>query len=72
MHEEAHHEIVPRGRFRKADRATDEPLDPRPQVDVLPLNSLGIFLAHCVLLGGNMPLIGTPPIGVKAGDAKRC
>ena len=42
--EETNHEIVHRGRFRKANRATHEPFDPRPQVDVLTLDSLGILL----------------------------
>src|SRR5712691_1267309 len=68
--EEPNHEIVHRRRFRKANRATDEPLDPRPQIDVLTLNSLGMLLANVMLRGVEMALVGAPPIGVKADDAK--
>ena len=69
--EETNDQIVHRGRFRKANRATDEPFDPRPQVDVLTLDSLGILLADFMLLGGNMALVCPPSIGVKPRDPKR-
>ena len=34
------------------------------------LDFLGVLFADGVLLGSNMALIGTPPIGVEAGEAK--
>ena len=71
MNEEPNHEIVHRRRFRKADRATDEPFDPRPQSDVLTLDALGMLLAYVMLRGSKMALVDAPPIRVKAGDAKR-
>jgi mevalonate pyrophosphate decarboxylase len=71
IHEEANHEIVHRGRFRKADRTTHETFDAGPQVDVLTLNPLGIVLAHLVLLRGDTALVRSPAIGVKSRDTKR-
>jgi hypothetical protein len=38
-----------RGRFGKADRATHEPLDSSPQIDVFTLNSLRVLLANLML-----------------------
>ena len=69
--EEPNDQIVHRGRFRKANRATHETFDPRPQVDVLTLDSLGILLADFMLLGGNMALVCPPSIRVKSCDPKR-
>jgi len=57
--------------LEKTDRATHETFDPRPQVDVLTLDSLGILLADCMLLRGNMALVCPPSIGVKPRDPKR-
>jgi hypothetical protein len=68
---EANHQIVHRGRFGKAQCAPDEPLDPGPQVDVFALDFLRVLLAYVMLLWGDVPLVRAPPIGVKAGDAKR-
>ena len=68
INEEPNHEIVHRRRFRKADRATDEPLDPRPQIDVFTLDALGMLLAYVMLRGSKMALVGAPPIRVKAGE----
>ena len=48
--EEADHQIVHRRRFGKANRTTHEPLDPRPQVDVLTLDFLRVLFAHVMLL----------------------
>jgi hypothetical protein len=59
-----------RRRFGEANRAADKPLDPGPQIDVFTLDSLSILLAHVMLRGIEMPLVGPPPIGVKARDAK--
>jgi hypothetical protein len=46
-------------------------LDPRPQIDVFALDVLGGVCADSVLLGGDMPLVGTLAVGVEADDAKR-
>ena len=69
--EEPDHEIMHRRHFGKANRAPYEPLDPGPQIDVLTLDSLGMLLANVMLLGGDMALVGAPPIGVKSCDTKR-
>src|SRR5215813_9479974 len=69
--EEPDHEIVHSRRLGKADRATDEPFNPRPQVDVFASDFLCIGLAHLVLRGINMALVGAPPIRVEAADPKR-
>jgi len=62
---------VPAFRLGEAQRATHEPLDPRPQMHVFALDFLGVLLAYLVLLGIEMPLVGPPAVGVKTGDAKR-
>jgi len=69
--EEPDHEIVHRRRLGKADRATDEPFNPRPQIDVFAFDFLCIGLTHLVLRGVNMALVGAPPIRVEAADPKR-
>ena len=69
--EEANHQIVHGRRFRKANSTTHEPLDLCPQIDVFTLDFLRIGLAHFVLLGVDMALVGAPPIGVEAVDPKR-
>ena len=63
-------QIVHTFSLRKADRPAYQPLDPRPQIDVFALDFLCVLFADGVLLGFDMPLIGTPSIGVEAGDAK--
>ena len=68
--EESNHEIVHALCLGEADRAAYEPLDPGPQIDVLTLDSLGMLLANVMLLGGDMALVGAPPIDVKSCDAK--
>src|SRR5262249_39581176 len=55
--EEPDHEIVHRRRLGKADRATDEPFNPRPQIDVFAFDFLCIGLAHFVLRGVKMALV---------------
>ena len=57
-------------RFGKANRAPHETLDPCPQIDVFALDFLRMLFADLVLLGVDMPLVGTPSIRVKPGDAK--
>jgi hypothetical protein len=69
--EEPDHEIVHSRRLGKADRATDEPFNPRPQIDVFAFDFLCIGLAHFVLRGVKMALVGAPPIRVEAADPKR-
>jgi hypothetical protein len=56
--EQPNHQIVHLFRLRKAKGATHEPLDPGPEIDVLALDFLRIFLAHVVFLGIDMPLVG--------------
>jgi hypothetical protein len=51
--EQPNHQIVHLFRLRKAKGATHEPLDPGPEIDVLALDFLRIFLAHVVFLGIN-------------------
>ena len=70
--EQPNHEIVHALRLGEAQRAADEPLDPGPQIDVFALDFLRVLLAHLMLLGIEMPLVGSPAVGVKLRDAKRC
>src|SRR6266704_6940343 len=61
-------------RLRKADRSAYQPLDPRPQIDVLAFDLLGVCLPHRVLLCFHMPLIGSPAIseiGVRVATAQK-
>src|SRR5262249_42761145 len=69
--EETNHHVVHAFRLGKTDRPTYQPLDPRPQIDVLALDLLRIFLPHCVLLCLHMPLVGPPAVGEIPRDAKR-
>ena len=68
--EEANHQIVHGRRLGKADRPAHQPLDPRAQINVLPLNLLCVFLPHRVLLCLHMPFVGTPAVREIARDAK--
>src|SRR5712691_10348807 len=54
--EETNDQIVHRRRFGKANRATHEPLDPGPQIDVFALDFLRLLLANVMLLRVDMPL----------------
>ena len=58
-------------RFGKATRATYESLDPGAQIAVLAFDLLRMLLAHVMLFRVDMALVGPPPIGGKARDAKR-
>src|SRR5262245_31917151 len=69
--EEADHHIVHGCRLGKANRATYEPLDPSPQINVFALDGLRGLFTDDVLLRDEMPLIRPPSIGVKARDTKR-
>src|SRR5215831_14561599 len=70
--EESHHEIVHVLRLGEAQCAADEALDPGPQIDMFALNFLCVLLAYLMLLSIEMPLVGSPAVGVKLRDAKRC
>ena len=63
--EEANHQIVHAFVLEKQMRATYEPLDPGPQIDVFALDFLRVLLADVMLLGVDMPLVGPPSVGVK-------
>jgi hypothetical protein len=69
--EQSKHEIVHAFCLGAAQRATHEPLDPRPQMHVCAFDFLGVLLASLRLLGIEIPLIGPLAVGVKIGDAKR-
>jgi hypothetical protein len=68
--EQPNHQIVHLFRLGKAKGATHESLNPGPEIDVLALDFLRILLAHVVLLGIDMPLVGSPSVRVKLRDAK--
>ena len=68
--EQPNHQIVHLFCLGKANGATHEPLDPGPEIDMLALDFLRILLAHVVLLGIDMPLVGSPAVRVKLRDAK--
>ena len=67
--EEANHQIMHRGCFGKADRATHEPLDAGRRLMCL-LNSLRVLLAHLMLRWVDMPFIRSPSVGIKARNTK--
>jgi hypothetical protein len=68
--EQSNHQIVHAFRLGKANGATHEPLNPGPEIDVLALDFLRVLLSHVVLLGIDMPLVGSPSVRVKLCDAK--
>ena len=68
--EESNHEIVHALRLGEAQRTADEPLNPRPQIDVFALDFLRVLLAHLMLLSIQMPLVGPPAVGGILRDAK--
>ena len=58
-------------RLGETDRAAHQPLDPGPKINVFALNFLGVVLAHLMLVGIHVPLVGPPPVRVIARNAKR-
>ena len=57
------HHIAQAFRLRKADRATHQPLDPRPQIEVFALNFLCMLLAYLMFLRVSMTgFFAYPPI----------
>ena len=67
--EEANHHIVHRRR-RKAHRAPHEPLDPRPQMAVFPLDARCVFLPHLMRGWVDMPGVRAPSVGIKSRATK--
>ena len=59
-------------RLGETNCATHESFDPRPQIEVFALDFLRVLLAHLMLLGVEMPLVGALAIRGKPSDAKRC
>jgi hypothetical protein len=59
--EQPNHQIVQAFCLGKAQCATNQPLDPGPEIDVLALDFLRVLLAYLMLLGSEMPLIGPQP-----------
>jgi hypothetical protein len=68
--EQPNHQIVHLFRLGKAQRATHEPLNPGPEIDVLALDFLRVLLAYVMLFWIDMPLVGSPAVRVKLRDAK--
>ena len=56
--------------FAEADCTAYQALDSRPQIDVLAVDPLHIFLANGVLIGLQMMFVSAPAIGVIACDTK--
>jgi hypothetical protein len=52
--EQPNHQIVHLFRLGKAQRATNEPLNPGPEIDVLALDFLRVLLAYVMLLWVDM------------------
>jgi len=61
---------VHRYRFGETNRATHEPFDSGPQIDVLTFDLLRMGFANRVLLRIEMALVGAPSIRVKSCDAE--
>jgi hypothetical protein len=68
--EEPDHEIVHGHRLGKANRMAHEPLDPGPQIDMFALDGLRVLFLDHMMLRGDVPLVGTPPISIEATDPK--
>ena len=69
--EQFNHQIVHPFGLGETNRPTHQPLDPRPQVDMLALDFLCLILANTMLLGIKMTLVCTPAIRVIFCDPKR-
>ena len=68
--EQPNHQVMHMLCLRKTDRPAYQPLDPRAQVNMLALDFLSMCLPNRVLLRLHMSLVGPPPIGEIARDAK--
>ena len=62
--EQSDDQVVHAFRFGKANRATNQTLDPRPQIDMLAFDFLHVRFIDLMLLRLDMPLVGTPAVGV--------
>src|ERR1041385_6287 len=69
--EQTEDEIVPLDGLREADGFAHQALEPRAQRQMLALQLLGMVFPHFMESRRHMPLVRTPAIGIKAGDAKR-
>jgi hypothetical protein len=58
-------------RFGKAKGATHEMLDAGPQLKVFARDCLHGLFSHLLLLGVEIPLVGTSSIGIEARETKR-
>jgi hypothetical protein len=68
--EQPNHQSVHAFRLGQAQRATNQPLDPGPEIDVFALDFLRVLLPYVMRLDIEMPLIGPPSGGVILGDAQ--
>jgi hypothetical protein len=68
--EQPNHQIVHAFHLGKAQRATNQPLDPGPEIDGLALDVRRVLLAYVMLRGSEMPRLGPPAVGVILRDAK--
>jgi hypothetical protein len=68
--EQPNHQIVHLFRLGKTDRAAHSPFNPGPEIAVFALDFLRILLAHVMLLGIDVPLVGSPAVRGKLRDAK--
>ena len=57
-------------RFRKTDGLPDQTFDPCTQCGVFAFDLLRVLFPNCMLVRIEMTPIGSPPICVKAHDAK--
>ena len=67
--EQPNHQIVHAFRLGKAQRATNQPRNPGPEIAVFALDFLRVLLASVMLLDIAMPLLGPPAVGGILGDA---
>jgi hypothetical protein len=63
--EQSNHEIVHALRLGEANCAAYKPLDPGLQIDMFALDFLRVLLAHLMLVGIKVPLVGPPAVCVK-------
>jgi hypothetical protein len=57
-------------KFREANGFACEPFNPCSQREVLPLDFLCLRLANDMLVRWQMTRVGTPVVGIKAGDSE--
>ena len=67
---QANHDVMHLRGFREADRLADQAFNTRPYGQMLPFDFLRVAFAWAVLVGVQMPAVGTPMIRVVAGQSK--